>query len=58
MIHKLFSENVTLSVRNGGGHWTVPELVFESKELIPALHDLLDDCQSVSGMIKYTTWRS
>ena len=25
----------------GGGHWTVPELLFESKRFIPALHHLL-----------------
>jgi hypothetical protein len=25
----------------GGGHWTVPELVFESRKLIPALQQLL-----------------
>jgi hypothetical protein len=24
----------------GGGHWTVPELVFEKKYLIPALRQL------------------
>jgi hypothetical protein len=31
----------SFSVSNGGGHWTVPELSFESKELIPALQQLL-----------------
>ena len=34
-------EVMTLPDWNGGGHWTVPELLFESKELIPALHLLL-----------------
>jgi len=28
-------------VQHGGGHWTVPELVFEKKHLIPALQQLL-----------------
>ena len=26
---------------DGGGHWTVPELSFEKKQLILALHHLL-----------------
>jgi len=43
---------------NGGALWTVPELLFESKGLIPALQQLLDDCRSVTGMIKCNTRRS
>jgi hypothetical protein len=27
--------------QDGGGHWTVPELLFESKKLMPAIQQLL-----------------
>jgi len=31
----------TGAVKNGGASWTVPELMFESKGLIPSLQQLL-----------------
>jgi hypothetical protein len=37
-IYTKSGNNITLL---GGGHWTVPELLFGSKKLIPALHQLL-----------------
>jgi len=30
-----------LATKNSGAFWTVPELIFESKELIPSLQQLL-----------------
>jgi hypothetical protein len=32
---------VLASMQNGGPSWTVPELLFEKKQLIPALQQLL-----------------
>jgi len=34
---------------NGGPLWTVPELVFEKKQLIPALQQLLVCCQTLTA---------
>ena len=39
--HELIYPSLLPGLQYGGGHWTVPELVFEKKQLIPALQQLL-----------------